>query len=177
MAVADPTPSRSIAGGDVFSDPLVRELLEARLVAVLAMRDFSGGAHAVPMWFARAEESILLATGSRSRKIANLELDDRATLVVHDSRPGFEVCGVSLVGRAEIVRGDDARPLVGAVHARYVDEASAPPEARSFLDSDDVAIRFLPESALTWDERGSDANTALRAAGSAYPLVTTAPRP
>ena len=177
VAMADPAPSRKISGDDVFSDPLVAEMLEGRLVGVFATHDVAGHVHAVPMWFARHRRSIVLATGSRSRKVANLERDERATLVVHDSRPGFEVCGVSLGGRAELVRGADARPLVESVHVRYVDEASAPAVARSFLDSDDVAIRFLPESALTWDERGSDASEALRAAGAAHPLVTTAPRP
>src|SRR5262249_29768049 len=99
-----------------------------------------------------------------------------ATLVVHDSRPGFEVCGASFAGRAHVVRGEEARLLVDVVHARYVDERSAPAEARAFLDSDDVALRLVPELALTWDERGSDANAALRATGGAYPLVPTAPR-
>jgi len=36
---------------------------------------------------------VILATGSRSRKVWNPEIDPRATLVVHDSRSGFEVCG------------------------------------------------------------------------------------
>src|SRR5262245_16250412 len=130
------------------------------------------------MWFARMDDSIVLATGARSRKVANLESDARATLVVHDSRPGFEVCGVSCAGRVEVVRGTAARRLVDAVHARYVDErGDLPDEVRVFLESDDVALRFRPESALTWDERASDASALLRAAGAAYPLVTTAPRP
>ncbi len=175
--MSDPVPSRSLSGSDVFSDPLVEELLEARLVGVLATRDRAGHVHAVAMWFARVGRSIVLATGSRGRKISNLEADARTTLVVHDSRPGFEVCGVSFAGQAEIVRGDQARPLIDAVHGRYVDEENAPAEARAFLDSDDVALRFVPESALTWDERGSEANAALRETGAAYPLVTTAPRP
>jgi nitroimidazol reductase NimA-like FMN-containing flavoprotein (pyridoxamine 5'-phosphate oxidase superfamily) len=175
--MSDPAPSTRLSGSDVFSDPLVEELLGERLVAVLASYDRSGHIHAVPMWFARLDRSIVLATGSRSRKVANLARDARATLVVHDSRPGFEVCGVSFAGRAAVVRGDEARELVDAVHARYVDDANAPAEARAFLSSDDVALRFLPELALTWDERGSDANVALRATGAAHPLVTTAPRP
>ena len=39
-----------------------------------------------------------LATSSSSRKVRNLERDARATFVLHDSRPGFEVCGASIVG-------------------------------------------------------------------------------
>ena len=39
----------------------LRELLDARLIAVFATFDLSAGIHAVPMWFASDEQSILLA--------------------------------------------------------------------------------------------------------------------
>ena len=165
-------------GEAVFDDPLVQELLGARLVAVLSTFDEAGIIHAVPMWFAFAEHSVLLATGSRSRKARNLERDARATLVVHDSRPGFEVCGVSIAGEVEVISGAAARPLVARVHRRYVDDAAETNERVSpFLDSDDVALRFQPRSAITWDERESSASRALRDAGGALPLVPTEPRP
>ena len=48
------------------------------------------------------------------------------------------------------------------------------PEAvAAFLESDDVAIRFCPQSAFTWDQRETEANIALRATAGALPLVTT----
>jgi Pyridoxamine 5'-phosphate oxidase len=129
------------------------------------------------MWFAREEDRILLATASRSRKVGNLQRDSRATLVVHDSRPGFEVCGVSLAGTVEAVASVEAKRLVERVHRRYVDAKGEKLDpVRAFLESDDVALRFRPESALTWDERASAANEALRASGAALPLVPTDPR-
>jgi Pyridoxamine 5'-phosphate oxidase len=174
--VSNPVPSRPLVGTAVLDDPLVRELLAERLISVFATLD-EGAVHAVPMWFASDQRSILLATGSNSHKVRNLEADSRSTFVVHDSRPGFEVCGVSMVGHAEIVRGDEARPLVDRVHRRYVDVSRATTNAiRAFLDSDDVAIRFHPRSAFTWDQRGTEANAALRTTGAALPLVTTDPR-
>ena len=66
---------------------------------------------------------VVMATSSRSRKVRNLERDTRATLVLHDSRPGAEVCGASLRGRAEIVRGAAAGALVELVHLHYVTPA------------------------------------------------------
>ena len=167
-------------GEAVFDDPLVQELLEARLVAVLSTFDEAGIIHAVPMWFALdlGGRSVLLATGSRSRKARNLEHDDRATLVVHDSRPGFEVCGVSMAGTVGVVSGMAARPLVERVHRRYVTEVAEANElVGAFLSSDDVALRFSPQSAITWDERESSASRTLRDAGGALPLVPTEPRP
>jgi PPOX class probable F420-dependent enzyme len=162
----------------VLEDALVRELLEVRLVCVLATLDASGAIHAVPMWCAPGEGSVLLATGSGSRKVRNLERDPRATIVLHDSRAGFEVCGVSMEGMVEIVRGVAVSGIVDRVHRRYVELASEHvPEVARFLSSDDVALRFRPRSALTWDERGSEADGALRASGGALPLAPTEPRP
>ena len=175
--MSDPVPSAHLSGDAIVGDALVSELLAARLVAVLATLEPDGAIHAVPMWFALHDDSILLATSSRSRKVRNLEFDPRATLVVHDSRAGFEVCGASLAGRVEIVRGPDAARLVRTVHGRYVVEQDAPAEARAFLGSDDVALRLRPRTCWTWDERGSAASRALRDTGLALPLVPTASRP
>jgi hypothetical protein len=176
--MSEPTPSRRLLGREILTDPLVRELLDARLIAVFATLDNRTTIHAVPMWFANDRHSILLATGSGSRKVKNLAADPRSTLVVHDSRPGFEVCGVSLTGHTDVVDGREARDLIDYVHGRYVDVAGDVPEAAlAFLDSDDVALRLRPTSALTWDERHSRANAVLRDSARAFPLMTTMPRP
>jgi nitroimidazol reductase NimA-like FMN-containing flavoprotein (pyridoxamine 5'-phosphate oxidase superfamily) len=173
-----PLPSRLLRGREILADALVRELLDARVVGVLCTHEGDGPIHAVPMWFAAVGGRIALATSARSRKVANLERDHRATLVLHDSRAGTEICGVSLRGRCELVRGEEARELVDAVHARYVTPGGLVlPAAAEFLASDDVALLLEAESAFTWDERGSPATRALRAAGGALPLVPTSPAP
>jgi hypothetical protein len=121
---------------------------------------------------------VLFATSSRSRKVRNLERDPRATLVLHDSRPGYEVCGASIVGSIEVVRSPAARPLIDLVQGRYVatEALTDDPTALSFLESDDVALRFTPVSAFTWDHRASEGSRILRSHGWARPLVTTEPR-
>jgi len=172
-----PTPSRALHGPKALVDPLVVELLGKRLVAVLATHEPGGGIHAVAVWYAVDGDAVVLATGSRSRKVANLGREPRATLTLHDSRPGYEVCGACLLGRAEVVRAPAAGPLVARVHDRYVDPgADALPAVRPYLESDDVAIRFVPERAFTWDERDSDAARALAESGLAIGLEPTSPR-
>jgi PPOX class probable F420-dependent enzyme len=175
--VSQPTPSLELRGEAVLADRLVAELLAARLIGVVATIEPDGSVHAVPMWFAPTEGAILLATGSRSRKVRNLERDTRATLLLHDSRPGAEVCGVSMRGRVELVRGAPAKPLIERVHRRFVGEQGlALPEVNEFLAYDDVALRFIPQAAVTWDERPSAAARALRESGEALPLEPTTPR-
>ena len=158
----------------MLSDPLVAELLGKRLVAVLATHESDGTIHSVAIWYALDGEDVVLATGSRSRKVANLARDGRASLTLHDSRPGAEVCGACLVGRAEVVAGEEARRSIDLVHRRYVDDAGlALPPVRDFLGSDDAAIRFRPERAFTWDERPSEAARVLAESGTAHPLEPT----
>ena len=174
--MSEPTPSRA-HDASVLSEPFVRELVEARLVGVLSTYDLGGFIHSVPMWYAGSGAWVVFGTSSRSRKVRNLERDPRATLVLHDSRPGYEVCGVSIAGTAEIVRDAGAKALVALVHERYLaPDALVDPAVQGFLASDDVALRFEPQGAMTWDERGSDASQVLRSRSWGLPLVTTEPR-
>jgi PPOX class probable F420-dependent enzyme len=159
-----PEAARLLRGADVLADPLVRELLGRRLVAVLATIGPDGVPHVTPLWFAEDGDAIVMATGSGSRKVENLRRDPRATLVLHDSKAGFKVCGVSIEGRVEVRAAAAAAELVERVHARYVDSDAA--EVVEFLASDDLALRLVPERAWTWDQRGSPAARA----GGGLPL-------
>ena len=173
-----PTPSRDHDVRRALSDPLVEELLRARLVGVLATIRRDGTIDAVPMWYAALDDAVILATSSRSRKVHNLEVDPRATLVLHDSRPGYEVCGVSIAGRVEIVRTPAAQALVDRVHERYLAvQAASDARVAAYLESDDVALRLTPTASVTWDERESEASRVVRERGWALSLLTTEPRP
>ena len=176
--MSEPTPSRSLRGAEILADPLVRELLEARLIAVLTTLEPDGAVHAIAIWYAATDDAIVFGTGSRSRKVRNLERDPRATVVLHDSRPGFEVCGATIRGRVDIVSGPGAEELVALVHHRYLTpDGRRLPGPATFLDTDDVALVFRPEVVVTWDQRGGPPSEELRLAGAAYPLESTDPRP
>jgi PPOX class probable F420-dependent enzyme len=173
-----PAASGRLTGDAVHADPLVRDLLRKRLVGVLATVEPDGAPHVVPLWYAADGRRVVLATSSRSRKVRNLERDPRATLCLHDSRPGTEVCGAALHGRVEIVRAPGAAGLVDLVHRRYVRDAGEMlPAVRAFLAYDDVALVLEVEHAWTWDERGKPATLALRATGDALSLEPTDPSP
>jgi hypothetical protein len=83
-----------------------------------------------------------------------------------------------MAGTVDVISGTSGRPLVERVHRRYVTEVTEANElVGAFLNSDDVTLRFSPQSAITWDERESDASRTLRDTGGALPLVPTEPRP
>ena len=178
MSDTAPAPTRALDGPEVLTDPFVRELLALRLVAVLGTVAPHGSPPLTPVGFADGGDCVLMAPASPSRKVANLAREPLAGLVLHDSRPGFEVRGVSMTGRIEVVPGPEAAPLVERVHARYVEPPASDDDAvTGFLAGDDVALRFIPEHAWTWDQRATAANRRARELGGALPLEPTSPEP
>ena len=158
-------------GGDVLSDELVTELLGARLIAKLATFNRDGSVHLVAMWFVWDGDALFIPTSRTTRKLRNLERDPRATVMVDDSRGGFDLRGVTLVGRVEIVAGDRARELNRRIHLKYItEEGLALEPVRSYLATDDVTIAFRPEHTSSWNLRSTDQGRALSESGLFEPL-------
>ncbi len=156
---------------DVLSDELGAELLAARLIANLATFDRNGSIHLVGMWFVWDGEALLIPTSGTTRKLRNLERDPRATVMIDDSRGGFDLRGVTLVGRTEIVRGERAKELNRRIHLKYVtEEGLALEPVRTYLQTDDVTIVFRPERVSSWDLRSTDQGRALSETGLFRPL-------
>ena len=156
---------------DVLSEPLVRELLGSRLIANLATLDPDGAVHLVGMWFLWDGEAVLSPTSQRTRKARNLLRDPRATVMVDDSRGGFDLRGVTLVGRAELVEGQAALELNRRIHEKYVTRDGLELEAVcGYLATDDVTIRLVPERVSSWDLRSTPQGRALLSTGEFHAL-------
>lgn len=124
------------------------------------------------MWFLWEGEAILLPTSHVTRKARNLERDPRATVMIDDSRGGFDLRGITLVGRAEIVRAPPSFELNRRIHEKYVTERGlALDPVRCYLSTDDITIRFVPERMSSWDLRNTEQGDALRASGEFRRLV------
>jgi PPOX class probable F420-dependent enzyme len=157
---------------DVLRDELSRELLEARLVANLATLNADGSVHLVGMWFLWDGEAILLPTSRATRKARNLERDSRATVMIDDSRGGFDLRGVTLVGRVEIVPSPEALELNRRIHLKYVTERGLGLDpVRTYLQTDDVTLRLLPEKVSSWDLRSTAQGRALLTTGEFHALA------
>jgi PPOX class probable F420-dependent enzyme len=157
---------------DVLGDALARELLGARLIANLATLDADGGVHLVGMWFLWDGEAVLLPTSKTTRKARNVARDPRATVMIDDSRGGFDLRGVTLVGRAELHDGPEALVTNRQIHLKYVTERgrNLGPVDR-YLATDDVTIRLVPERASAWNLRDTEQGRALHADDEFHPLV------
>ena len=156
---------------DVLVEDLARELLDARLIANLATLNRDGSVHLVGMWFLWDGEALLLPTSGVTRKIKNLERDARATVMIDDSRGGFDLRGITLTGRATILRGEEASLLNRRIHLRFLTERGRDLETvERYLATDDVTIRFVPERASSWDLRSTEQGRAIGEAGEFHPL-------
>ena len=99
-------------------------------------------------------------TYGRSQKIRNLERDPRVSLLVEDGEDYFELRGVSVRGRAEVVRDLDAVRVVGTAVALRMIGADTP-EALGDVGMAEVerqaakrvAVVVTPEHTASWDHR------------------------
>lgn len=156
---------------DLLAEGLARELLEARLIANFATLNRDGSVHLVPLWYLWDGEAVLLPTSGATRKVRNLERDARATVMIDDSRGGFDLRGITLTGRAAILRSGEAVALNRRIHLRYLTERGRDLEpVDRYLATDDVTIRFAPERASSWDLRGTEQGRALIETGEFHPL-------
>jgi PPOX class probable F420-dependent enzyme len=147
-------------------DDLVRELLNARLFANLATIDADGGIHIVAMWFLWDGEAVLLPTSRTTRKAKNLARNPRATVMIDDSRGGFDLRGMTVVGRAELIGGPGAADVNRRIHLKYLTERGRAFEAVDrYLATDDVTIRLVPERVSTWNLRDTEQGRAIAAEG------------
>lgn len=133
-------------------DPSFQELLQKRLIATLATENEDGSSHLTAVWFLYEAGSAYIATSSRTRKYRNLAERAKASLMVDIRKPGAER-GITLVGKAELISGQQSREINERLHRRYLSaEAIADPQIGPvFGGFDDVTVRLTPASWFTWD--------------------------
>jgi PPOX class probable F420-dependent enzyme len=146
---------------DVLNGELARELLGARLMANLATHARDGGIHLVPMWFLWDGEAILIPTNHATQKARNIERDPRASVMIDDSREGFDLRGITISGEVALVRPSDSFRLNRSIHLKYLSVAERD-SARidAYLSTDDVTIHLKPNRTFIWDLRPTTSESA-----------------
>jgi PPOX class probable F420-dependent enzyme len=122
------------------------DLVELRLLAVLATYRRDGTVLLSPVWHQWREGGFDVVTGSQDVKAAQLRRDPRASIVVCEHSPpyrGVEVrCHARLVTAAagDVVRRIASRYLGAEAGAAYADSSG-----------DDLVIRLEPGDLRAWD--------------------------
>jgi PPOX class probable F420-dependent enzyme len=134
------------------------QFLEQRRHATITTIDPDGSPHAVPVWYVFRDGMLCVGTQSSSRKATNALARPTATVLVDSREPGTERW-ISGSGPVTIIRGDEAKAIVAAVHERYLTpEARQDPRVGPALASvDDVVIAVRPTKWRAWASADVDA--------------------
>jgi PPOX class probable F420-dependent enzyme len=122
------------------------DLVELRLLAVLATYRRDGTVLLSPVWHEWRDGGFDVVTGSQDVKAAHLRRDPRASIVVCEHSPPYRGAEVRCHARLITAAADDA---VRRIASRYLGaEAGA-----AYADSsgDDLLIRLEPGDLRAWD--------------------------
>ena len=143
-----------------MTDGEVAAFLEGALKVQVATIGPHGEPHLTTLFYVLDEGRIVFWTYRRSQKIRNLERDPRVSALVEDGVDYFELRGVSISGRAEIVRDYDAIYSIGAEVATRMVAAESFEALGDFgretvekQATKRVAVIIHPEKVATWDHR------------------------
>lgn len=135
----------------------VAGLLEQCQTVICATTGVDGWPHVVPLWYVVREGEIWVWTYASSQKVANLERDPYATLLVEAGELYTELRGVMLKVEAEIERDPELVSALGmAVLERNARGGEITREGAEVVvrqASKRVAIRFVEHAQISWDHR------------------------
>jgi PPOX class probable F420-dependent enzyme len=116
-----------------------------------------GSPHLTTLFYVVQDGRIAFWTYGRSQKVKNLERDPRITCLVETGEDYFELRGVSVAGRVELVTDEDAIRAIGtAVASRMVDGADLGEIGRDEVERQvrkRVGVVVVPERTASWDHR------------------------
>jgi PPOX class probable F420-dependent enzyme len=126
----------------------MRDVLDQQLYALLASRNPDGSIHAVPVVYLYADEQLLIATSSTTRKARNIAARSDVTVTVDDRE---NTRWVSAVGRAELISGVRSRALNQRLYRRWMTPHGLDVVGRILAEDEDVTIVVTPQRWLSWD--------------------------
>jgi PPOX class probable F420-dependent enzyme len=135
------------------------KFIETQKTVQVATIGKDGAPHVMPLWFAIDDGRIVLETFTKSQKVVNLERDDRITVLLEDGEEYNQLRGVSITGRARLVKDhDEVHRLHLAVLVR--NQPGVPVDvlekATASMVSKKTAIVIEPERMVSWDHRKLD---------------------
>ena len=143
-----------------LSDEEVQALLAENLKVQVASNGPDGTPHLTTLFYIVRDGRIAFWTYGRSQKIRNLERDPRVSALVEDGVDYFELRGVSIQGRAEIVRDYEGIYSIGSEVATRMLNAESFEALGDFgretvekQAQKRVAVIIHPEHVATWDHR------------------------
>ena len=133
-----------------LSDEQIEAFVDSRPGwAILSTIDEDGLPHSVPLGYFRLGRDIIMGVRDRTRKVANVERNPNASVLLEDGSSMADIRGVLFQGHARIVREhSEALQLAReGARARGVPEGELPTEPRPGA----AYIRLTPVRIRSWD--------------------------
>jgi PPOX class probable F420-dependent enzyme len=119
-----------------------------------------GAPVSLPVWFALVDDDIYVRTPQRSKKVARVQHDARASFLVEAGERWVDLRAVHLTGRAEVVDDGDehlarvAEELARKYAAFRTARAQMPERTAAHYATSEALIRFRPDDRIvSWDNR------------------------
>ena len=113
-----------------------------------------GSPHVSPLWFVWDGSSLWLHSVVKSQRWANLLRDPRVSVAVDAGEGYFELRGVELLGRVEVVgevpRGDAPDAELAEPERLWGDKYTG---GTFFSDGKHAWLRLVPDKIVSWDFR------------------------
>ena len=143
-----------------MSDDEVAAFLADNLKVQVATAGRDGVPHLTTLFYVVDDGRIAFWTYGSSQKIRNLERDPRLSCLVEDGTDYFELRGVSITGKAELVRDTDRIRAIGSAVATRMVGADSFDElgdvGRTQVErqvTKRVGVIVHPERVASWDHR------------------------
>jgi hypothetical protein len=137
------------------------EALEGAHTGILTTLRRDGMPVTLPMWFVALDRTICFSAPSRTKKVARLHHDPRASFLIESGKRWAELRAVHLTGRVEPVTDPALIARVdGALDAKYAafrTSTSAMPDETRAHYAGRTHFRLVPDDrVLTWDNQRLD---------------------
>ena len=143
-----------------MTDGEVADFLASQVKVQVASLGHDGHPHLTTLFYVLDEGRIAFWTYGRSQKVRNLERDDRISCLVEDGTEYAELRGVSIRGRAEIVRDRAEIERIGGAVVVAMTGVAALDDlgelGRAEVErqaAKRVAVVVHPEHVASWDHR------------------------
>jgi nitroimidazol reductase NimA-like FMN-containing flavoprotein (pyridoxamine 5'-phosphate oxidase superfamily) len=111
----------------------------------------------LPVWFVALDRHVYVRTPGRTRKVAHVQHDPRATFLVERGERWAELCAVMLHADVTLLDAGDERDAVEAAldekYARFrTDDAQLPDATRAHYAVESAVLKLAPVGrVVTWD--------------------------
>lgn len=140
-----------------MTDGEIESFLSGSKKVQVATLNADGSPHLTTLFYVVQDGRVAFWTYGRSQKIKNLQRDPRITCLVETGEDYFELRGVSISGRAELVTDEsEIRRIGSAVASRMVDGADLGDIGRDEVERQvrkRVGVVVVPSRTASWDHR------------------------